>query len=76
MIPPPLKGLARGPAEMRELPGGRIKPGKYMIKKPKENKRMRTYKIFIDGMYVGTEEFSAEEVRALNNTEGIVLILA
>ena len=29
-----------------------------------------------DKMYVGTEEFSAEEVRALNNTEGIVLILA
>ncbi len=37
---------------------------------------MRTYKIFIDGMYVGTEEFSTEEVRALNNTEGIILILA
>ena len=37
---------------------------------------MRTYKIFVDGMYVGAEEFSAEEVRALNNTEGIVLALA
>ena len=37
---------------------------------------MRTYKIFVDGMYVGTEEFSAEEVRALNNTEGIILSLA
>ena len=37
---------------------------------------MRTYKIFVDGMYVGTEEFSTEEVRALNNTEGIALTLA
>ena len=37
---------------------------------------MRTYKIFVDGMYVGTEEFSAEEVKALNNVEGIVLTLA
>ena len=37
---------------------------------------MRTYKIFVDGMYVGTEEFSAEEVKALNNAEGIVLTLA
>ena len=37
---------------------------------------MRTYKIFVDGMYVGTEEFSAEEIRALNNAEGIVLALA
>lgn len=37
---------------------------------------MRTYKIFVDGMYVGTEEFSAEEVKALNNAEDIVLALA
>ena len=37
---------------------------------------MRTYKIFVDGMYVGTKEFSAEEVKALNNAKGIVLILA
>lgn len=37
---------------------------------------MRTYKIFVDGMYVGTAEFSAEEVKALNNTKGIVLTLA
>lgn len=77
MIPPPQKGgWHRGSRGDAGAAGGRIKPGKYMIKKPKENKRMRTYKIFIDGMYVGTEEFSAEEVRALNNTEGIVLILA
>lgn len=37
---------------------------------------MRTYKIFVDGMYVGTEEFSAEEVKTLNNAEDIVLALA
>ena len=37
---------------------------------------MRTYKIFVDGMYIGTEEFSAEEVRVFNNTEGIVLSLS
>ena len=37
---------------------------------------MRTYKIYVDGMYVGTEEFSADEVIAINNTEGIVLSLA
>ena len=37
---------------------------------------MRTYKIFVDGMYVGIKEFSVEEVKALNNAEGIVLILA
>ena len=37
---------------------------------------MRTYKIYVDGMYVGTDEFSTEEVRALNNAEGIVLTLA
>ena len=37
---------------------------------------MRTYKIYVNGMYVGTEEFSTEEVRALNNTEDIRLVLA
>ena len=37
---------------------------------------MRTYKIYVNGMYIGTEEFSIDEVRALNNTEDIRLVLA
>ena len=53
---------------------------KTIKRKTKQNERkkkqMKTYKIYVDGMYVGTDEFSTEEVRALNNAEGIVLTLA
>ena len=35
---------------------------------------MRTYKIYVDGMYVGTEDFTISEVTAIESDQDIKLI--
>ena len=35
---------------------------------------MKTYKIYVDGMYVGTEDFTISEVTAIESDQGIKLI--
>ena len=42
--------------------------------KRKEEKQMKTYKIFVDGMYVGTEDFTISEVTAIESDQDIKLI--
>ena len=48
------------------------------VKKPstkrKEEKQMKTYKIFVNGMYVGTEDFTRSEVTAIESDQDIKLI--
>ena len=48
------------------------------VKKPntkrKEEKQMKTYKIYVDGMYVGTEDFTRSEVTAIESDQDIKLI--
>ena len=48
------------------------------VKKPstkrKEEKQMKTYKIYVDGMYVGTEDFTRSEVNAIESDQDIKLI--
>ena len=48
------------------------------VKKPstkrKEAKQMKTYKIYVDGMYVGTEDFTRSEVTAIESDQDIKLI--
>ena len=35
---------------------------------------MKTYKIYVDGMYVGTEDFTISEVTAIESDQDIKLI--
>ena len=35
---------------------------------------MKTYKIYVDGMYVGTEDFTRSEVTAIESDHDIKLI--
>lgn len=42
--------------------------------KRKEEKQMKTYKIFVNGMYVGTEDFTRSEVTAIESDQDIKLI--
>ena len=35
---------------------------------------MKTYKIYVDGMYVGTEDFTRSEVTAIESDQDIKLI--
>ena len=48
------------------------------VKKPstkrKEEKQMKTYKIYVDGMYVGTDDFTRSEVTAIESDQDIKLI--
>ena len=48
------------------------------VKKPstkrKEEKQMKTYKIYVNGMYVGTEDFTRSEVTAIESDQDIKLI--
>ena len=48
------------------------------VKKPstkrKEAKQMKTYKIYVNGMYVGTEDFTRSEVTAIESDQDIKLI--
>ena len=42
--------------------------------KRKEAKQMKTYKIYVNGMYVGTEDFTRSEVTAIESDQDIKLI--
>ena len=47
------------------------------VKKPstkrKEAKQMKTYKIYVDGNYVGTDTLTVDEVKRINNDTSITL---
>ena len=42
--------------------------------KRKEEKQMKTYRIYVNGMYVGTEDFTRSEVTAIESDQDIKLI--
>jgi hypothetical protein len=42
--------------------------------KRKEEKQMKTYRIYVNGMYVGSEEFTRSEVTAIESDQDIKLI--
>lgn len=42
--------------------------------KRKEEKQMKTYRIYVNGMYVGTEVFTRSEVTAIESDKEIKLI--
>ena len=39
-----------------------------------KKKQMKTYKIYVNGMYVGTEDFTRSEVNAIESDQDIKLI--
>ena len=42
----------------------------------KEQTNMKAYKIFVDGLYIGTEDFTPAEVESLQRDEDITLVRA
>lgn len=42
--------------------------------KRKEENQMKTYRIYVNGMYVGTEDFTRSEVTAIESDQDIKLI--
>ena len=42
----------------------------------KEQTNMKAYKIFVDGLYVGTEDFTPAEVESIQRDEEITLVRA
>ena len=42
----------------------------------KEQTNMKAYKIFVDGLYIGTEDFTPAEVESIQRDEAITLVRA
>ena len=42
----------------------------------KEQTNMKAYKIFVDGLYIGTEDFTPAEVESIQRDEEITLVRA
>ena len=42
----------------------------------KEQTNMKAYKIFVDGLYIGTEDFTPAEVESIQRDEDITLVRA
>ena len=42
----------------------------------KEQANMKAYKIFVDGLYIGTEDFTPAEVESIQRDEEITLVRA